>query len=97
MPAPTQRHACLLCYDIKDPKRLRRMARWTEGHGQRVQLSVYEAWLTVQQQHLWNSKAQAMTQAEDALLLLRLCPKCARHAQVLGQGQAFATAQAEWA
>ncbi|MDR0535374.1 MAG: CRISPR-associated endonuclease Cas2, partial [Puniceicoccales bacterium] len=38
MPSPRRRY--LVCYDIANPKRLRRVARLLEGFGTRLQYSV---------------------------------------------------------
>ncbi len=35
----------MICYDIADPKRLRRTARICEAYGSRIQYSVFEATL----------------------------------------------------
>lgn len=36
----------LACYDIADPKRLRRVCRLLQGYRVEGQLSAYECWLT---------------------------------------------------
>ena len=36
----------LVCYDVRDEKRLRRAAKKLEGRGQRLQYSVFRCWLT---------------------------------------------------
>lgn len=35
----------IVCYDVRDDRRLRRVARVMEGYGRRVQKSVFECWL----------------------------------------------------
>lgn len=37
--------AWVVAYDVSDPGRLKRVARLLEGHGRRVQYSVFECWL----------------------------------------------------
>ena len=41
----------LVCYDVHDPKRLRRAASVMEGAGQRMQYSVFRCWMTPAQMH----------------------------------------------
>ena len=36
----------LVCYDVHDPKRLRKCAKHMEGYGYRVQHSVFRCWMT---------------------------------------------------
>lgn len=35
----------VVCYDISEPRRLRRVARALEAHGERVLESVFECWM----------------------------------------------------
>lgn len=41
-----QRHRFLICYDIREPKRLRRVAKVCESYGRRLQFSVFETVLS---------------------------------------------------
>lgn len=66
----------LVCYDVRDPSRLRRAAKILEGAGQRVQYSVFRCWLdpTAMQKLRWE-----LTQAldpVDELLMIPLCRRC---------------------
>ena len=42
----SKRHRYLVCYDIADPKRLRRVAKVCESYGSRIQFSVFESSLS---------------------------------------------------
>ena len=42
-------HWWLICYDVRDPKRLRKTAKHMEGYGERMQYSVFRCWLTPRQ------------------------------------------------
>ncbi|MBE6418517.1 MAG: CRISPR-associated endonuclease Cas2 [Akkermansiaceae bacterium] len=42
----SKRHRFLVCYDIADAKRLRRVAKVCESYGSRIQFSVFESALT---------------------------------------------------
>jgi len=39
----------LVCYDIRNPKRLRKAAKHIEGYGTRMQYSIFRCWLSPQQ------------------------------------------------
>ncbi len=41
----------LICYDIKSPRRLARIARLCTRHAVRLQYSVFEAWLSAAERH----------------------------------------------
>jgi len=42
----SKRHRFLVCYDIADSKRLRRVAKVCESYGSRIQFSVFESALS---------------------------------------------------
>lgn len=42
----SKRHRYLVCYDIADSKRLRRVAKICESYGNRIQFSVFESSLS---------------------------------------------------
>lgn len=70
-------HWHLISYDIRDPKRLRLVARLLQGYGSRVQYSVFRCRLdalTLEKLH-WEIN-QVMTE-EDDLLVIPLCNRCA--------------------
>jgi CRISPR-associated protein Cas2 len=71
------RHWHLVSYDVRDPKRLRRVAKKLEAYGTRVQLSVFRCRLdklTLERLH-W--ELQAIMEPEDDLLVIPLCGDCA--------------------
>jgi CRISPR-associated protein Cas2 len=70
------RHRYLVCYDISDPKRLKRVAQICEGYGIRFQLSVFECILDdLAYQKLKSRASKVMNQDEDQLLLVCLGPE----------------------
>lgn len=74
MPA---KHWHLVTYDVRDPKRLRRVAALLEGYGERVQYSVFRCRLddlTLERLH-W--ELGDLMETEDDLLVIPLCPGCA--------------------
>ena len=86
------KHWHLIAYDVREPKRLRRVAKHLEGYGTRVQYSVFRCrldHLTLEKLH-WEL-AQMMA-AEDDLLVIPLCGSCASKVPVHSTGD-----QSTWA
>ncbi len=82
----------LVSYDIRDPKRLRQVAKKLEGYGDRVQYSVFRCRLdrTALEKLHWEL-AQILAEDDD-LLVIPLCPDCAGRIPVHSTGD-----QSEWA
>ncbi len=66
----------LICYDIRDPKRLRLAAKHLEGYGQRLQYSVFRVWMTPAQTQRLRWELTELLKAEDDVLLIPLCSRC---------------------
>ena len=66
----------LVCYDVRDPARLRKTARHMEGYGQRVQYSVFRCWMTLRQMEQLRWELTELLAPEDAVLLIPLCSGC---------------------
>ena len=67
----------LVCYDVRDDKRLRKTARHMEGYGERVQYSVFRCWLTPRQMERLRWELTELLEAEDDVLLIPICGPCA--------------------
>jgi CRISPR-associated protein Cas2 len=74
----------LVSYDVRDPARLRRVARHLLGYGERVQYSVFRCRLSKRGQArlLWEL-ARIIT-SDDALLVVALCGHCVSDMVVRG-------------
>ncbi|MDL2269582.1 CRISPR-associated endonuclease Cas2 [Desulfosarcina sp. OttesenSCG-928-A07] len=78
----------VVCFDVRDQRRLQKIARELENFGVRVQKSIFEC-------HLGNrdfTKLQKrllglMNREEDHLRCYRLCPRDARAVEVDGTGK----------
>ena len=79
----------LVCYDIRDPKRLRRVAQLMEGHGTRVQYSVFRCHLSDRERERLRWELARIMEPEDAVLFVPLCPSCSTRVSSIG-------AQPEW-
>lgn len=67
----------LISYDVRDPKRLRRVAKLLESYGTRLQYSVFRCRLDVEMlERLHWQLAQVMEDVDD-LLVIPLCGRCA--------------------
>lgn len=75
-----KRHLHLVTYDIREPKRWRRAYRVLRGYGQRLQYSVFRVSATELQVARLRWELQRILDPEDALLVIRLCPSCAKSA-----------------
>ncbi len=69
----TEPHVYLVCYDISDAKRLRRVHRILRGYGDAMQLSVFLCQLTeLQRAHLVNLLERAVHHDDDQVLFVPL-------------------------
>ncbi len=66
----------LISYDVRCPKRLRKVAKHLEGYGERVQYSVFRCWLTPRQMECLRWELTERLAAEDDVLLIPLCSRC---------------------
>jgi len=83
-----ERSFYLLTYDIADPKRLAKVAKYMESIGDRVQDSVFEAYLTPPEvEKLLKKMEKLMAMKEDSLRLYVLCPPCRERVRTVGLGQ----------
>ena len=77
----------VLCYDIQNIRRLRRVSKIMEGYGYRVQKSVFEAFLN--EKDLAEIKKRLLAEInaeEDTVRFFRLCEACDRAVIILGTG-----------
>jgi CRISPR-associated protein Cas2 len=69
----------LVCYDISDPKRLRRVAKACEGFGHRLQFSVFECLLDgLGLEKLAQALGRHLKHDEDQVLFVALGPEKGR-------------------
>jgi CRISPR-associated protein Cas2 len=66
----------LVCYDVRDPERLRRTAKHLEGYGERMQYSVFRCWLTRREMERLRWELTEIVAPEDDVLLIPLCEGC---------------------
>ena len=78
----------LICFDVRDAKRLRRISNELENFGKRVQRSVFECHLEAAQVHeLQQRLADLLEPLEDQVRYYRLCGKDKQKIIIDGSGQ----------
>ena len=70
------RHWYLFSYDIRDPKRWRRVHKIVNGYGTRLQYSLFRCHLTPTQMERARHELEKVMEEEDDLLVIRLSPSC---------------------
>ncbi|MBP7127706.1 CRISPR-associated endonuclease Cas2 [Myxococcota bacterium] len=77
----------LVTYDIADPRRLRRVAKVSEGFGRRVQKSVFECELDERGlNRLKQALEGELDRSLDSVRFYRLCGRCRETVEVMGVG-----------
>ena len=72
----------LVCYDVRDPKRLRAAAKHLEGYGHRIQYSVFRCWMSAQQMQRLRWELTEILEKEDDVLMIPLCSRCVEGLEV---------------
>ncbi|MCB1318852.1 MAG: CRISPR-associated endonuclease Cas2 [Leptospiraceae bacterium] len=68
----------LVTYDIREPGRLRRVAKTLEGYGERLQYSVFRIHTTDRDFEKLRWELTRIATEEDSVIYFSLCPACAR-------------------
>lgn len=77
----------LVCYDISDPRRLRRVALACEDYGVRKQLSVFLVRVSATQfERLRGRLYEIIDRERDQVLFMPLCAKCVMKMETMGRG-----------
>jgi CRISPR-associated protein Cas2 len=66
----------VVCYDITDPKRWRKVFKLLHGYGRRLQYSIFRCRLTASQMEKLRWELEKLLSSEDRLLILTLCNQC---------------------
>ncbi len=67
----------LITYDVRDAKRLRKVAKKLEGYGTRIQFSVFRVRVDNQTLEKLHWELNHIMENEDDLLVIPLCNGCA--------------------
>jgi CRISPR-associated protein Cas2 len=82
----------LVAYDVREPKRLRQVAKKLEGYGTRIQYSIFRCRVdraTLEKLH-W--ELNQIMEPEDDLLVMPICAQCASRVPIHSTGD-----QSDWA
>jgi CRISPR-associated protein Cas2 len=75
----------LVAYDIREPRRLRRVAKVCEDYGIRVEYSVFECDLAEDNfRQLWKELKDEIDEDEDCILAYKICGKCVSFIESMG-------------
>ena len=78
----------MFCYDIRDPKRLRRVSKKLEGFGIRVQYSFFQCDISREtKEKLKKELLEELSLDEDSLFIYPLCYHCIRNAINTGSNE----------
>jgi CRISPR-associated protein Cas2 len=72
-----EKHWYLVCYDIRDPKRWRKVYKKLKGRGERLQYSIFRLNLGKTQMEALRCDIEKILDEIDDLLIIRLCHGCA--------------------
>lgn len=83
----------LVCYDIRDPARWRKVYRLVRGHGSRVQYSVFRCRLDARATERLRWELSKVMAPEDSLLIIELCGRCSDHVVSINAADDWAEAE----
>ena len=73
---PEKRHYYLVAYDIRDPKRWKKVYKKLHGYGRPIQLSLFKSRLNERQLEKLRWELSKILVEEDSLLIVELCARC---------------------
>ena len=83
-------HAYLVCYDIRDQRRWRKIYKTMKGFGEWLQLSVFHCRLTREKRlRMQDRLGDLINRTEDHLLIIDLGPADSIELRVESMGKAF--------
>ena len=78
----------VICYDVTDDRRRRRLADCLDGYGDRVQYSVFEGVLERSlYEELLNDVRAIIDEADDGVLIYAICGSCSKRRTAIGQSE----------
>ncbi len=79
----------VICYDITEPKRWRRVYKHLHGYGRRLQYSIFRCRLTLRQMERLRWELEKELTADDKLLILTVCDNCERRVAAHNRPEAW--------
>lgn len=66
----------LICYDVREPRRLRQTYKLLKGYGSSLQYSIFRCRLNHRQLERLRWELEKLLDAEDGLMIVGLCTEC---------------------
>lgn len=67
----------LVCYDVRDPERWRKLCKIVKGYGQRIQYSIFRCRMTERTMQKLYWEAMQVLDSSDDFLIIPICNQCA--------------------
>lgn len=67
----------LVAYDVREPKRLKKVAKHLKGYGSRIQYSIFRCRMNDRERERLGWEMKRIMEPEDNLLVMGLCGRCA--------------------
>ncbi len=82
----------VICYDITEPARWRKVYKLLHGYGRRLQYSIFRCRLTKLEMEKLRWELEKDLTAEDKLLILNICDKCEQKTLSLNRPESWTEA-----
>lgn len=82
----------VICYDITEAKRWRKVYKRLHGYGRRLQYSIFRCRLTKTEMEKLRWELEKDLTAEDKLLILNVCDRCEQRTLALNRPESWTEA-----
>ena len=82
----------VICYDITEPARWRKIYKHLHGYGRRLQYSIFRCRLTKIEMEKLRWELEKDLTSDDKLLILNICDKCERRTLSLNRPESWTEA-----
>lgn len=79
----------MICYDIRDPKRWRKVHQLLKGYGETLQYSIFRCRLTQRDREKLRWELEKILTQEDSLLIAGLCDRCVVRIQTCNRPESW--------
>ena len=87
----------LVCYDIRDPARWRKVYKIMQGSGERLQYSIFRCRLSRRDIEKLRWRLSEILDPEDSILLVGLCNNCIERIPLLNRPEEWSTEDKRYA